>query len=150
IAALTAGIVEAPSWGWTSPRVLGLLLGSVALLAAFAWRSARHPVPVIEPDLLRVRSFAAANVAALTFFAAFGAMLLGGVLFLTRVWGESVLTAGLMISPGPLMAATFSVLGARLVDRFGHRAVAILGGVCFAAGSVFWATQMSATADYVS
>src|SRR3954454_8833355 len=48
IAALTAGIVEAPSWGWTSPRVLGLLLGSVALLAALAWRSSRPPVPGVR------------------------------------------------------------------------------------------------------
>ena len=33
----------------------------------------------------------AANVSAMAFFAGFGAMLLGGVLFLTRVWGEDVL-----------------------------------------------------------
>jgi MFS family permease len=120
------------------------------LLAGFARRNATHPVPVVEPELLRVRSFAAANLAALAFFAGFGAMLLGGVLFLTRVWGEDVLTAGLMISPGPLMAATFSVLGARLTDRIGHRSVAVLGGLAFALGSVFWASEMSADAAYAS
>ena len=150
VGALTAAIVEGPRWGWTSARVLGLFAAAIVLLAIFARRTVRHPIPVIEPELLRVRSFLAANLASLAFFAGFGAMLLGGVLFLTRVWGEDVLTAGLMISPGPLMAATFSVLGARLVERIGHRAVAMLGGVCFAAGSVFWATQMSATADYAT
>src|SRR3954453_10930548 len=150
VGALTAAIVEGPSWGWTSTRVLGLFAAAIVLLAIFPRPTLRHPIPVIEPELLRVRAFTAANLSALAFFPGFGAMLLGGVLFLTRVWGEDVLTAGLMIAPGPLMAATFSVLGARLVDRFGHRAVAMLGGVCFAAGSVFWATQMSATADYVT
>jgi MFS family permease len=147
VGALTAGIVEGPEWGWDA-RVLALFGAAVVLLGWFAARTASHPVPVVEPDLLRVRSFAAANLSAMAFFAGFGAMLLGGVLFLTRVWGEDVLTAGLMISPGPLMAATFSVLGAKLVDRVGHRAVAMLGGVAFAAGSLFWSTQMGADASY--
>jgi EmrB/QacA subfamily drug resistance transporter len=148
VGALTAAIVEGPSWGWGSARVIGMFAGSLGLLLAFARRTSRHPLPVVEPELLRVRSFAAANLAAIAFFGGFGAMLLGGVLFLTRVWGESVLTAGLMISPGPLMAATFSVVGARLNDRFGHRVVAMLGGVAFAAGSVWWASRMGAHPDY--
>src|SRR6476661_7291763 len=138
VAALTAAIVEGPRWGWGSPPVLGLFGAAVVLLAVFARRTLHHPVPVVEPELLRVRSFAWANAAGLFFFAGFGAMLLGGVLFLTRVWGEEVLTAGLMISPGPLMAALFSVVGARWTDRFGHRAVAVAGGLAFAAGSLWW------------
>src|SRR6476661_10697249 len=138
VAALTAAIVEGPRWGWGSPAVLGLFGAAVVLLAVFARRTLHHPVPVVEPELLRVRSFAWANAAGLFFFAGFGAMLLGGVLFLTRVWGEEVLTAGLMISPGPLMAALFSVVGARWTDRFGHRAVAVAGGLAFAAGSLWW------------
>ena len=150
VGALTAALVEGPVWGWDSPRILGLFAAAAVMLAVFARRTLHHPLPVIEPELLRVRTFVAANLSALAFFAGFGAMLLGGVLFLTRVWGEDVLTAGLMIAPGPLMAATFSVVGARLIDRIGHRAVAMLGGLAFAAGSVYWASQMSATADYVS
>src|SRR4051794_24031330 len=150
VGALTAAIVEGPVWGWGSARILGLFAGSVLLLGVFARRTVTHPVPVVEPELLRVRSFLAANLSAMAFFAGFGAMLLGGVLFLTRVWGESVLDAGLMISPGPLMAATFSVLGSPLTERIGHRAVTILGGVAFAAGSVYWATQMSVHASYAS
>src|SRR3954468_4255187 len=150
VGALTAGIVQGPVWAWGSARVIGLFVAAAALLAVFAWRTLHHPVPVIEPELLRVRSFRAANLAGLAFFAGFGAMLLGGVLFLTRVWGEDVLTAGLMIAPGPLMAAVFSVVGARLIERFGHRAVAILGGLAFAAGSAYWASRMSVEPDYVA
>ena len=50
--------------------------------------------------MLRVRSFGLAVGASVLFFAGFGAMLLAGVLFLTGVWHESVLTAGLMLFPG--------------------------------------------------
>src|SRR3954452_25289855 len=54
--ALTAALVEGPVWGWGSQRVVGLLAIAVVLLAVFARRIVTHPVPVIEPELLRVRS----------------------------------------------------------------------------------------------
>src|SRR3954451_21418165 len=148
--ALTAAIVEGPDWGWGSQRVVGLLAIAVVLLAVFARRIGTHPVPVIEPELLRVRSFVAANLAGLTFFAGFAAMLLAGVLFLTRVWGETVLTAGLMVSPGPLAAATFAVPAGRLADRVGQRVLAVTGGLFFAAGGVWWITHMGLTPDYAT
>src|SRR5713101_1877134 len=105
--ALMLAIVQGQSWGWTSGRVLGLLVGSAVLTAAFLYRSVRHAAPVLELGLFRSRAFSAANIASTLFFAAFGAMLLSNVLFLTRVWHEDILTAGLQISPGPIMAAAF-------------------------------------------
>jgi MFS family permease len=99
---------------------------------------------VIEPALVRVRAFSAASLAGLAFFAAFGAMLLGYVLFLTRVWGEDVLTAGLMIAPGPLAAAATSVPSGLITARFGPRAAALPGTLLYAAGSLWWLTHMQA------
>jgi EmrB/QacA subfamily drug resistance transporter len=148
VGALTAAIVEGPSWGWSSGRVVGLLAAAVVLLALFLRRSARHAVPVVELSLLRVRSFASATTAALLFFAGFAAMLLSSVLFLTRVWGESALTAGLMVSPGPLMAATFAVPAGVLAARLGQRAVLLPGTIAFALGMVWWLTQAGTTPDY--
>jgi EmrB/QacA subfamily drug resistance transporter len=148
VGALTAAIVEGPTWGWGDDRVIALFAAAAALLAVFARRNVRHPVPVVEPELLRVRSFVAANVAGLLFFAGFGAMLLEGVLYLTRVWHESVLTAGLMISPGPLAAATFAGPAGRLADRYGQRVVAAPGGLLFAAGAVWWLTHIKVTPGF--
>ena len=74
---------------------------------------------MIELPLLRVRSFALANLAAMVFFAGFGAMLLSGVLLLTEVWGYSALKAGFALSPGPLMAALFAIPSGRLGGRIG-------------------------------
>ncbi len=64
IALLTLGIVKGPDWGWADPRALASFAGAVALVVAFVYRSARHHAPVIELPLLRVRSFALANLAA--------------------------------------------------------------------------------------
>ncbi len=91
--------------------------------------------------MLRVRRFGLAVGASVLFFAGFGAMLLSGVLFLTGVWHEDVLTAGLMLFPGPAMATAFSIPSARLGARFGYRLPGVAGSLLFAAGSVFYITQ---------
>ena len=123
VGALTLAIVKGPDWGWSSPEIVGLLAAAAVLVPAFLYRSARHVSPVVDVSMLRVRSFALANAAGLLFFAAFGAMLLSGVLWLTGVWHYSVLTAGLALAPGPFTAGLFAVPSGRLADRFGQRAV---------------------------
>jgi EmrB/QacA subfamily drug resistance transporter len=150
IALLTLGIVKGPEWGWADPRALASFASSIALVVAFVVRSAHHHAPVIELPLLRVRSFALANLAAMVFFAGFGAMLLSGVLLLTEVWGYSALQAGLALSPGPLMAAAFSVPSGRLGGKIGQRPIAVAGGLTFAAGYVYILATVGATPEYAS
>jgi EmrB/QacA subfamily drug resistance transporter len=150
VGTLIAGIVQGPDWGWTSGGVLALFAAAVVLSVVFVVRSARHPVPVVEPGLLRVRAFAAANVAGLFFFVGFAAMLLGSVLFLTQVWGETALNAGLKIAPGPATAAVFAVAGGVLSGRIGPRAVGAVGASLFAVAGVWWATRLGATPHYAS
>ncbi len=146
--ALMLAIVQGQSWGWTSGRVLGLLVGSAVLTAAFLYQSLRHGAPVLELGLFRSRAFSAANVASTLFFAAFGAMLLSNVLFLTRVWHEDILTAGLQISPGPIMAAAFAVPGSILSSRYGQHAIASFGALLFASGGVWWLTHVGLEPHY--
>jgi EmrB/QacA subfamily drug resistance transporter len=150
IALLTLGIVKGPEWGWADPRALAAFAGAAALIVAFVVRSAHHHAPVIELPLLRVRSFALANLAAAVFFAGFGAMLLSGVLLLTELWGYSALKAGLALSPGPLMAAAFAVPSGRLGGKIGQRPIAVAGGLTFAAGYVYILATVGSTPEYLS
>lgn len=150
IGSLALGIVKASDWGWGATGTLALLTAAAVLLAAFWLRSTRHPAPVVEPALLRSRSFALANAGALLFFMAFGAMLLGSVLFLTGVWHESVLRAGLQVAPGPAMAALFAVPAGLLAARVGERVTGAVGALLFAAGGAWWISQIGATPDYAA
>jgi len=145
---LSLGIVKAADWGWGSAAVLGCLAGAAVLLAAVAVRSTRVAAPVIDPAIVRVRSFAVANAGVALFSAGFYALLLANVLFLTGVWGMSVLTAGVALTPGPLTAAVASVFGGRLADRFGQRVVALPGALLFAAGCAWLAVVPGATEQY--
>jgi hypothetical protein len=150
IGSLAFGIVKASDWGWGDTRTVGLIVAAVVLLAGFWVRSSRHLAPVVEPALLRTRSFAFANAGAVLFFMAFGAMLLASVLFLTGVWHESVLRAGLQIAPGPTMAATFAVPAGLLAARVGERVTGALGALLFAAGGAWWVSRIGATPNYAA
>jgi len=148
VALLVVAIVKGQEWGWGSVRVVGPL-ALAALLAPAIWRrSERHSAPVVDPAMLRVRTFGLAVSASLLFFAGFGAMLLSGVLFLTGVWHESVLTAGLMLFPGPAMATVFSIPSARLGARLGYRIPGVAGAVLFAAGSAWFIARTGARPDF--
>ncbi|HET6505697.1 MAG TPA: DHA2 family efflux MFS transporter permease subunit [Baekduia sp.] len=150
VATLIAAIVEGPGWGWGDPRVIGLFAAAAILLGAFAARSTRHPVPVVEPALLKVRAFAFAQVAGLFFFIGFSAMLLGSVLWLTEVWGQSAIGAGLKIAPGPATAALFAVAGGVLSARVGPRLVGAAGAALFGLGGVWWATHLGMDVRYAA
>ena len=150
IGALVVAIVEGGDWGWTSVRVLGLFAATAILLPLLWSRSERHPSPVVDPDMLRVRSFALALAGSVLFFAGFGAMLLCGVLFLTTVWHEDVLSAGLMLFPGPAMAAAFSVPSARLGARVGYKIPGVTGAALFGAGSLWFIARVGPQPAYVS
>jgi EmrB/QacA subfamily drug resistance transporter len=150
IGALVVAIVQGQSWGWDSLRTLGLSATTAVILPAIWQRSKHHPSPILDPAMLRVRSFGLAVGGSVLFFCGFGAMLLSGVLFLTSVWHEQVLTAGLMLFPGPAMAAAFSVPSARLGARVGYRVPGMIGALMFAGASVWWITQTGNTPAYFS
>jgi EmrB/QacA subfamily drug resistance transporter len=148
IGVLTAAIVKGPDWGWSDARIVGSFAAAAVLVAAFFARSARHPAPVIELPLLRVRAFAFGNLGAMIFFAGFGAMLLSSVLLLTEVWGYSALHAGVALMPGPTMAAIFAAPGGRISQKFGPRPVAVAGGIIFGSSFLFFLGSIEATPNY--
>ena len=148
VGALALGLVKAPDWGWGSAETLAAFAAAALGLAWFWDRTGRHPSPVVDREMLRVRSFALANLAAVLFFVSFAAMLLAGVLFMTGVWGDSVLRAGLQLAPGPAMAAVFAAIAGRAATRVGQRTLAGTGAAVFAAGTLWWVWQLDADASY--
>ena len=148
VALATLGVVQGPRWGWDA-RVIGCLTAAVVLAGAFIARSARHRAPVLELSIVRVRAFALASLSAALFFAAFSAVLLGQVLFLTNVWHYSALHAGLALTPGPIMAATFARLSGPLAARYGPGVVGGIGALVFMLGSgVLWILLIGVHPDY--
>jgi EmrB/QacA subfamily drug resistance transporter len=125
-------IVQGPSWGWASWRIVGAVAIAAVMGTVFVVRSLHHPEPVLPLDLFRFRSFSVGNAASLLFSASTGAILLTYVLFLTEVWGWSVRKAGLAMLPSPILAACTAPGIGRLAQRYGPRRFAVAG--CLTAG----------------
>ena len=134
LATVTLAIVEGNDWGWASTATLGCFAAAAILLAGVVARSRSHPRPIVEPALFAHGSFRAGNLGTLLFAAAFFSLILGNVLFLTSIWGYTVLQAGAATLPGPALSTVVAGPAGRLADRFGHRAVIVPGALFFAAG----------------
>lgn len=146
--ALSFGIVQGRTWGWSHAGVLGAFALAAVLIPLFVWRCTRHPSPVMAIGLFRGRSFAAANAAALLFGMATGGVALANVLFLRDVWGYSLVGAGF----GALPASLAAMAAARFVGRAGVRrgevAVGVPGALCIAAALLWMRVFVDADARY--
>lgn len=150
IGALALGLVKGPAWGWTAAPTLAAYLAAVGGVGLVAYRSARHPAPLIEPELLRVRTFAWSNATAIAFSASFAANMLLLVLWLQRAWGWSAIDTGLGVAPGPMMVPAFAVVAHRLQRRLGSGAVTAIGCLMFAGSVVLLLTSLGLTSNYAS
>lgn len=116
---------------------LAIVAATSVLLARRLRRPPRHLAPVIDLALFRLRSYRLANAATAVFGVVFAAFFFAFVLFATQVWGYPATTAGLLVAPGPLIAAVVGVMRGRVVDARGHRAVLLPGALLFAAGAAW-------------
>jgi EmrB/QacA subfamily drug resistance transporter len=149
IAAIALGLVKAPEWGWTSPRVIGCLVGAVVVLVAFAHRSARHPNPVISIELMRIRSFGLTNVVTLLFIIPFAATLLSVTLWSENVWNYSALQTGLALAPGTFLMPFVAAGSGKLINRIGAASVIALGSALVAGAVVWWTLTAQPEPNYV-
>ena len=146
---LSYGVVESDRFGWTGGRTL-VVLGAGALLAvAFVAHQRRTPAPVLDLDLFRLPNFRWGNLAMLSFGVAFSAMFFGSILFLTEVWGWSILKAGFGVAPGPALVALVAPRAGALAGRIGQRPILIAGGLLYAAGGLYRVVMLGPDVDYV-
>src|SRR5262249_49035040 len=135
-ALLAFGILQSTAWGWGDRYVYGALASGLAVLGAFIARSARVAAPALDLSLFRESNFRLANAALFVFSVAFTAMFFGSIQFLTRVWGYTLVQAGLAVMPGPLMVVVFAPIAGRIVAARGHRVLLVPGGLLYGASAL--------------
>lgn len=135
VAALAAGIIQAPAWGWLAPQTLVLLIVAAAALAALLRVEPRRADPLIRLDLFRRASFAAANLTAVTGIAALSGFGFLSALYLQDVRSMTALRAGLTIWPMAAAMAACAPLAGRIIARRGTRLPAMAAGLALAGSS---------------
>lgn len=146
---LSYGVVESDRFGWTGVRTLAVLGAGVLLAIAFVIHQRRTPAPVLDLDLFRLPNFRWGNLAMLSFGVAFSAMFFGSILFLTQVWGWSILKAGFGVAPGPALVALVAPRAGVLAGRIGQRPILLAGGLLYAAGGLYRVVMLGPDVDYI-
>lgn len=140
LVALLLGVSEAPSWGWGSPRVIGLLVGAVVLVAVWIVVESRSAAPLIDMTMMRVPAVFTNNLVAFLF----GLGMYSAMAFLPEFlqtptsagygFGASIIASGLFLLPLTAMMFLFGLLAGRIADRIGSKAAVELGSVISALG----------------
>jgi MFS family permease len=131
--------------GWTSPLVLGLIFGGLAVLGVFCMIETHVAEPMFRLALFRIRPFTAGNIASLM-----SGLGRGGLMFILIIWLQGIYLPihGYNFTNTPLWAsiamlpltAGFLIAGpvsGWLSDRFGARPFATGGMVLAALSFVF-------------
>ncbi|MDX6689737.1 MAG: hypothetical protein QOG15_1194, partial [Solirubrobacteraceae bacterium] len=147
LASLTLALVEANSWGWGSPRIIGLLALSVAGLGAFVSIERHHPAPMVDFAFFRSRTFLGANVVAFIVSFAMLAMFFFLTLYMQNVLRFSPLEAGVRFLPTTLMVIIVAPIAGRLSDRIGPRPL-MTAGLTLVATSLFWQSFLTVDSGY--
>ncbi|MCW2925670.1 MAG: transporter [Thermoleophilia bacterium] len=125
--ALVLALIEGPEWGWGSGRVIGLLVASVLLLAAFVAIESRSKHPMFDLSLLRNRTFVGAGIVAFAISASIFAAFLYLVLWLQGVEGYDALGAGLRFLPLSGVSFFAAAISGRLTESVPKRLLLGIG-----------------------
>ncbi|MFL6266197.1 MAG: MFS transporter [Actinomycetes bacterium] len=128
--------------GWTSPLVLTLLFGGIALLGAFLVIERRSDDPLFHLDLFRIRAFSAGNLAGLLASVSRGGLQFMLIIWLQGIWlplhgysfASTPLWAGIYMIPLTLGFLVAGPVSGWLSDHYGARPFAT-GGMLLTAAS---------------
>jgi EmrB/QacA subfamily drug resistance transporter len=129
LAAVTYGIIEAPSRGWSSPAILVVFSAAAVALVGLLLYEPRREEPLVDLRFFRSIPFASAIVISVSAFAAFGGFLFLNTLYLQEGRGLSPVQAGLLTVPLAVMTVVVSPLSGRIVGRRGPRVPLVIAGV---------------------
>lgn len=141
---------EGPTWGWGSPKVLGLFAGAVVCLPLWIWSELRSPQPLIDMRMMRRPAVWTTNLVALLF----GVGMYSIMTFLPQLvqtpksiagygLSASITQSGIYLLPMTVGMFLLGIGAAPLARRIGLKGVLVLGCVFTVPGYVLLAVGHS-------
>lgn len=151
LASVLYALSNASISGWNSVPVLVTLIGGLCLLLLFVaielLTARRGRQPLVELRLFANRPFLFSNIAnAMISFSFFGSFLLLPI-YTQELRGLSAFQSGLLTVPLAFTAVLAAVIGGRVVDRFGPRAV-LFPGLVLMGLSTWQLAELTLTTSY--
>src|SRR4051794_19877898 len=155
--ALVAGVsalLLVTVWGgseyaWTSPMILGLIAGGLAVLGLFLWWERRVAEPIIPPRLFHNSIFSVST----TLMFVFGTTMFGAIIFLPvylqLVKGASATASGLLLLPMMVGVLGASIGSGRLVSKLGRYRIFPIIGTSLITVGMYLLTYLHVSTSYV-
>lgn len=147
LGALTLALVEANSWGWGSPAILGLFVLAVGGIAGFIAIERRTRVPMVDFRFFGSRTFMGSNIVAFIVSFSMLGMFFFIALYMQNVLKFSPLEAGVRFLPTTLMVIIIAPIAGRLTDKIGPRPLMTFG-LTLVAISLFWQSFLSVDSGF--
>ncbi|HEX4520707.1 MAG TPA: MFS transporter [Gaiellaceae bacterium] len=133
LVALLVAVSEAPTWGWGSPKTLGLLALAAVIAVVWVYAELRSRHPLVDMNMMRLRGVWTTNLSG--FLIGFG-MYSAFILIPQYVqapkstgygFGSTVTEAGLFLIPTTVALLIFSPVGGRISGAVGSKVPLVLG-----------------------
>ncbi|WP_426404800.1 MFS transporter [Streptomyces sp. R-07] len=131
---LLAGIIEGPTYGWTSPRILVLFAVGAALTGLFTRYALRSPAALFDPRVFRSGQLRAAVLGTATGFFGLFSLFYANSQYLQYVKGYGPAVTGLAIVPLTIGMAVFPKVATRWQAASGPRPAVTTGLFLIGAG----------------
>jgi EmrB/QacA subfamily drug resistance transporter len=135
LVALLLAFSEGQSWGWTSYRVLILIVGGLLLLALFVTIELEVDHPLLNLKVFHSAAYTTSLIVMSVVMTGMFATLFYIPLFLQAGQGYAALNTGLLILPQALVMAVVMPISGRLYDKIGPRWLVVAGLLVSAFGS---------------
>ncbi len=148
VTALVYTVIEAPTWGWTSPRTAAGFAAAIVVLIAFALWERHSSHPMLDVSVFANRRFSGGSLAVTA-----GFLTLFGFIFVITQYFQfiksySAFETGVRLLPVAISIAVASIVGPRIVERIGTTTV-VAGGLAIFAGGMAWASSADAATPYL-
>jgi EmrB/QacA subfamily drug resistance transporter len=140
ISGVLLAITQTSTWGWGSPKTLGLLAVGVVLIAAWVREELRSREPLVDMRMMAIRGVWTTNAVAFLI----GVGMYSSFILLPELvqeptstgygFGASVTTAGLFLLPATIAIVVVGQMAGRLERLIGSRG-SLIGGALFALAS---------------
>ena len=145
--ALTYGLIEANTYGWTSPRILALFAIAVIGFAAFVILEMRQRAPMLDLTLFKNGTFAGANTVMLLVGLAMFGVFFYNSLFLQNIIGWSAVQTGASFLPMTVLIILVAPLAGKYSDRVGSRWL-MAGGMVLLSASLLSFSRLDETSNF--
>ena len=145
--ALTYGLIEANTYGWSSTRIVGAFALAVLSLTAFVLLERHQRAPMLPLELFRNGTYTGANLVILLVALAMFGVFFFVSLYMQNILGYSAVQTGAAFLPMTVLIILVAPVAGKTSDRIGSRGL-MTAGLLLVAVHLTYLSRLGADASF--